>query len=157
MDQLDTKWVSTVASIWIQCTSGSLYTFSIYSSAIKSSQGYDQSTLDTVSVFKDIGASVGVLAGLLYSAVAGDQRRLTGPWVVLLAGAAQSFLGFFLMWASVVGLIPRPPVLAMCFFMFVAAHAAPFFNTCNVVTGVCNFPNYSGTIVGIMKVRLFYF
>jgi hypothetical protein len=153
MDQLDTKWVSTVASIWIQCTSGSLYTFSIYSSALKSSQGYDQSTLDTVSVFKDIGANVGVLAGLLYSAAAGDRRRCSGPWVVLLVGAAQSFLGFFLMWASVVGLIPRPPVPAMCFFMLVAAHASPFFNTCNVVTGVRNFPNYSGTIVGIMKVR----
>ena len=51
--KLDTKWVSTIASIWIQCTSGSLYTFSIYS-VLKSTQAYDQSTLDTVSVFKDM-------------------------------------------------------------------------------------------------------
>lgn len=151
MDRFDSKWVSTAASIWIQCTSGSLYTFSIYSSALKSSQGYDQSTLDTVSVFKDIGANVGVLAGLLYFAATGDRLRRTGPWVVLLAGAVQSFLGFFLMWASVVGLIHRPPLPVMCLFMLVAAHAVTFFNTANVVTGVRNFPNYSGTIVGIMK------
>ncbi|VVA17024.1 PREDICTED: NUCLEAR FUSION DEFECTIVE [Prunus dulcis] len=55
----DSKWVSTVASIWIQCTSGSLYIFSIYSQNLKATQGYDQSTLDTVSVFKDFGANCG--------------------------------------------------------------------------------------------------
>ncbi|CAB4280903.1 unnamed protein product [Prunus armeniaca] len=53
----DSKWVSTVASIWIQCTSGSLY-----SQTLKTTQGYDQSTLDTVSVFKDFGADCGVLS-----------------------------------------------------------------------------------------------
>ncbi|KAF5795514.1 hypothetical protein HanXRQr2_Chr08g0340551 [Helianthus annuus] len=56
------------SSIWIQCTSGSLYTFSFYSSALKSSQGYNQSTLDTISVFKDIGGNFGVLSGLIYTA-----------------------------------------------------------------------------------------
>ena len=152
--KLDTKWVSTIASIWIQSTSGSLYTFSIYSSVLKSTQAYDQSTLDTVSVFKDIGANAGVLSGLLYSSVTtANHRRRTGPWLVHLAGAVQCFLGYFLMWASVVGLIPRPPMAAMCLFMLVAAHAQSFFNTANVVTGVRNFPNYSGTIVGIMKVH----
>ncbi|KAJ0539010.1 hypothetical protein HanRHA438_Chr08g0351981 [Helianthus annuus] len=55
-------------SIWIQCTIGSLYTFSFYSSALKSSQGYNQSTLDTISVFKDIGGNFGVLFGLIYTA-----------------------------------------------------------------------------------------
>ncbi|XVF50207.1 hypothetical protein PTKIN_Ptkin04bG0077600 [Pterospermum kingtungense] len=54
---LNTKWIATAASIWIQCTSGASYTFGIYSSILKSSQSYDQSTLDTVSVFKDIGAN----------------------------------------------------------------------------------------------------
>ncbi|KHN01940.1 hypothetical protein glysoja_043804 [Glycine soja] len=62
---LNSKWGSTVVSIWIQCTSGSLYTFSIYSQTIKSTQRYDQSTLEVVSVSKDIGVNVGVLSGLL--------------------------------------------------------------------------------------------
>ncbi|XP_065615908.1 uncharacterized protein LOC136061710 [Quercus suber] len=151
--KLESKWVSTIASIWIQCTSGSLYTFSIYS-VLKLTQAYDQSMLDTVSVFKDIGANAGVLSGLLYSsATIANHRRRTGLWLVHLAGAVQCFLGYFLMWASVVGLIPRPPMAAMCLFMLVAANAQSFFNTANVVTGVRNFPNYSGTIVGIMKVR----
>ena len=151
---LSTRWIATVASIWIQCSCGSSYTFSIYSSVLKSTQNYDQSTLDTVSVFKDIGANAGVLSGLLYSSVTLNSSSSTflGPWVVHVAGAIQCFLGYFLMWASVVGLIHQPPVPLMCLFMFLAAHSQTFFNTANVVSGVENFPNYGGTIVGIMKV-----
>ncbi|TKY73431.1 NUCLEAR FUSION DEFECTIVE 4 [Spatholobus suberectus] len=146
---LNSKWVSTVASIWIQCTSGSLYTFSIYSQTLKSTQHYDQSTLDIVSVSKDIGTNVGVLSGLLYDFLA--RRTPTGPRLVHFLGSAQCFLGYFLMWAAVAGLFPPVPVPLMCLFMFVAAHGQSFFNTSNVVTGVHNFPNNSGTIVGIMK------
>ncbi|MBA0621207.1 hypothetical protein Godav_006853 [Gossypium davidsonii] len=152
--KLGDKWISTLASIWIQCTSGSLYTFSIYSPILKSTQRYDQSTLDTVSVFKDIGANCGVLSGLLYTFATPSNRRnayFGGPCLVLAAGAIQCFMGYFLIWASVVGLIPRPSVVGMCFFVLLAAHAQTFFNTANVVTAVRNFPDYSGTAVGIMK------
>ncbi|KAJ6760581.1 putative NODULIN-LIKE PROTEIN [Salix purpurea] len=132
MEAINTKWIATVASIWIQSSAGASYTFGIYSSVLKSSQGYDQSTLDTVSVFKDIGANAGILSGLLYSAVTlqNNRRRLGvfgGPWVVLLAGAIQSFLGYFVMWASVVGLIRPLPVAAMCFVTWMAAHAQTFY------------------------------
>lgn len=141
-----TKWTATIASIWIQCTSGSSYCFGIYSSLLKSSQAYDQSTLDSVAFFKDVGANVGLLSGLLYSAS-------SAPWAVHAAGAVQCFLGYFLMWLSVTGAVPRPPVPLMCFYMLLAAHAQTFFNTANVVTAVENFPDHRGTVVGIMKVR----
>ena len=155
MERLSTRWIATVASIWIQCSCGASYTFSIYSSVLKSSQGYDQSTLDTVSVFKDIGANAGILSGLLYASVTlNHSRLLRGPWVVHVAGAIQCFIGYFFMWASVVGLIGRPPVPLMCLFMFLAAHSQTFFNTANVVSGLENFPGYGGTNVGIMKVRV---
>ncbi|TYH42022.1 hypothetical protein ES332_D11G034600v1 [Gossypium tomentosum] len=149
---LNTKWIATAASIWIQCTSGASYTFGIYSPVLKSSQSYDQSTLDTISVFKDIGANAGILSGLLYATVTCRRTRLlTGPWVVHVAGAVQCFVGYFLIWASVVGLIRQPPVPLMCLFMLVAAHAQTFFNTADVVSGVENFHRFGGTIVGIMK------
>lgn len=148
------KWIAAVASIWIQCSCGASYAFGIYSPILKSSQGYDQATLDTVSVFKDIGANAGVISGLLYSAVVSHRSRhwTRQPWVVHLAGSIQCFLGYFMMWVSVKGIIQRPHVGCMCLFMFLAAHAQTFFNTANVVTAVHNFPDYSGTIVGIMKV-----
>ncbi|KAL5980682.1 hypothetical protein ACLOJK_028591 [Asimina triloba] len=147
------KWLATVASIWIQCTSGSSYCFGIYSSILKSSQGYDQSTLDSVAFFKDVGANVGVLSGLLFAAASSSPRG--GPWLVHLAGAVQCLAGYFCMWLAVAGVIPRPPVPVMCLFMFLAAHAQTFFNTGNVVTAVENFPDHRGTAVGIMKVTDF--
>ncbi|KAL1357241.1 hypothetical protein AAHE18_05G242400 [Arachis hypogaea] len=55
------------------------------------------------------------------------------------------------MWAAVVGLIGTPPVWVMCFFAWLGANGQTFLNTTNVVTGLRNFPEYSGTIVGIMK------
>ncbi|KAJ0257349.1 F14 [Hirschfeldia incana] len=154
-----TKWMAMTASIWIQCTLGGSYTFGIYSAILKSSQSYDQSTLDTVSVFKDIGGNVGVLSGLLYTAATFNRRRREsdgregrgGPWVVILVGAVLSFTGYFLIWASVTGLIRQPPVPVMCLFMLIAAQSLTFLNTANVVSSLENFADYGGTAVGIMK------
>ncbi|KAL2459421.1 Nodulin-like/Major Facilitator Superfamily protein [Forsythia ovata] len=150
------RWIAAVASIWIQCSCGASYAFGIYSPLLKSSQNYDQSTLDLISVFKDIGANAGIISGFLYSAIATNRRRhsslcLYGPWVVHATGAIQCFIGYFFIWLAIIGAIPRPEVPVMCLLMFLAAHAQTFFNTANVVTAVQNFPEYSGTIVGIMK------
>lgn len=155
------KWIAAVASIWIQCSCGASYAFGIYSPVLKSTQGYDQSTLDTISVFKDIGANAGILSGVLY-AVCRRQRAsasetltsalLRGPWVVHATGAVQCFVGYFFLWLAVTGSVARPHVAVMCLFMLLAAHAQTFFNTANVVAAVENFPEYSGTVVGIMKV-----
>ncbi|XP_027357127.1 protein NUCLEAR FUSION DEFECTIVE 4-like isoform X2 [Abrus precatorius] len=165
MEWVANRWTGVAAAIWIQWSCGASYTFSIYSPVLKSTQGYDQSTLDTVSVFKDIGANFGVLSGLLYSAVTpynppagvpGSPSKskwasLGGPWVVVAVGAVQCFVGFIFIWASVVGLISPPPVPVMCFFAWLASNGQTFLNTTNVVTGLRNFPQYSGTIIGIMK------
>ncbi|CAF1867098.1 unnamed protein product [Brassica napus] len=155
MEIANTKWVAAAASIWIQSFSGASYTFGIYSSLLKSSQSYDQSTLDTVSVCKDIGANVGILSGLFYTAVAsgrsGNGRFFSGPWVVIFVGLLQWFVGYGFIWMATSGVIERPPVAVMCFFMFLAGHCQPFFNTAIVVTAVRNFSDYGGTAVGIMK------
>ncbi|PKA55293.1 hypothetical protein AXF42_Ash003930 [Apostasia shenzhenica] len=140
------KWAAMLASVWIQCTSGSSYCFGVYSPLLKSSQYYDQSTLDSVAFFKDAGANIGVLSGILYTSFAAR-----GPWVVLAAGAIQCFAGYFMMWLSVIGALPRPPAALMCFYMLLAAHSQTFFNTADVVTAVENFPGSRGTVVGIMK------
>ncbi|XP_060669166.1 uncharacterized protein LOC132800163 [Ziziphus jujuba] len=131
---LSNKWVATVASIWIQCSIGA-YTFGIYSSALNSSQGYDQSTLDTVSVFKDIETNIGVLSGLLHSAIAIKNRpspssatQLGGPWVVHLAGAFQCFVGYFFMWVVVARgfLAPSEAVSIRVYDIFCGGNPANF-------------------------------
>lgn len=109
------------------------------------SQGYSQSTLSSVAFFKDIGANAGILSGLILS-------HLRRPRLILLVGSVLCALGYLLMWASVVGLVPRPPVAAMCVYMLIAAQSQTFFNTADVVTAVENFPESRGTVIGIMKV-----
>ncbi|KAL4199822.1 hypothetical protein AMTRI_Chr03g146710 [Amborella trichopoda] len=139
------RWAMMVAGIWIQCASGSSYTFSIYSSSIKSALSYDQSTLDTIASAKDVGANLGVLSGILYSAVPGS------PWLVHVAGAVQCFVGYLMLWLCVTGRVETPAVWQMCVYMFLASHAQTFFNTADVVTAVRNFPKRRGTAVGLMK------
>ncbi|GAB2221138.1 hypothetical protein Droror1_Dr00012307 [Drosera rotundifolia] len=151
------KWITTASSILIQTTSGTPSTFGIYSSALKSSQSYTQSTLDVVSVFKDLGANLGLLAGLLYTqSIIKDRdhdhhRRRYGPKIVILVGSVLCFVGYFGTWLTVVGVFGRLPVAVVCVFMALAGQSMPFFNTADVVTSVLNFREYSGTAVGIMK------
>ncbi|CAA6653670.1 unnamed protein product [Spirodela intermedia] len=142
-----TKWSATAASIWIQCTSGSIYCFGVYSSLLQSSQGYTRTALNTVALFKDVGGNAGLSSGFLYSSsVAGG-----GPRPVLAVGAVLSFAGFFPIWLAVTGAIPRLPLPLMCLLMFLASNSTTFFNTACVVTAAQNFPDNRGTVVGIMK------
>ena len=52
------KWIATVASKWILCSCGA-NTFGIYSSILKSSQGYDNQR--SMAFFKDFGSNDGFL------------------------------------------------------------------------------------------------
>ncbi|TVU48762.1 hypothetical protein EJB05_00034, partial [Eragrostis curvula] len=142
-----TRWSALAASALIQCCAGSSYCFGVYSPALKASQGYDQSALDAVAFFKDVGANAGVLSGFLAAWAPAGRRR---PWLVLLAGAALCAAGYFPMWLAVAGIAPAPLPL-MCFYMLLAAQAQTFVNTADVVTAVENFPDRRGTVIGIMK------
>lgn len=81
----------------------------------------------TISVFNDIIANICVLSSLLYSYIVVLGRHLVGgPWVVHV----------------------------VCFLsVLLASYMQTFFNTTSVLTGVQNFLNFDGTIVGIMKVH----
>nr|CAB3466637.1 unnamed protein product [Digitaria exilis] len=145
-----TRWSALAAGALIQCFAGSSYCFGIYSPALKASQRYDQSALDAVAFFKDIGANAGVLSGFLAAWAPAGRRR---PWVVLLAGAALCAAGYLPIWLAVAGVAPAPLPL-MCVYMLLAAQAQTFFNTADVVCAVENFPDRRGTVIGIMKAKL---
>ncbi|KAE9461236.1 hypothetical protein C3L33_06816, partial [Rhododendron williamsianum] len=59
------RWFSLFASFLIMAGAGATYLFGVYSKEIKSSLGYDQTTLNLLGFFKDLGANVGVLSGLI--------------------------------------------------------------------------------------------
>ncbi|KAK3422250.1 hypothetical protein EUGRSUZ_G02886, partial [Eucalyptus grandis] len=131
------------ASFLIMAGAGATYLFGVYSKVIKSTLGYDQSTLNLLSSCKDLGANVGVLSGLI--------AEVAPTWLVLLVGSAMNFAGYFLIWLAVTRRIPRPAVWQMCVYICVGANSQNFANTGSLVTCVKNFPESRGIMLGLMK------
>ncbi|KAJ9684701.1 hypothetical protein PVL29_016930 [Vitis rotundifolia] len=136
------RWFVVFASFLIMSAAGATYMFGLYSSTIKSALGYDQTTLNMLSFFKDLGANVGVLSGLI--------NEVTPPGVVLSMGAALNFFGYFMIWLVVSQKIAKPQVWHMCLYICIGANSQPFANTGSLVTCVKNFPESRGVVLGIL-------
>ena len=136
-------WFMVFASFLIMSTAGTPYMFGLYSGAIKSVLGYDQSTLNLISFFKDLGTNVGVISGLI--------AEITPPWVVLAIGAAMNFVGYFMIWLSVTEKVAAPAVWLMCLYICLGANSTAFANTGALVTCVKNYPARRGVVLGILK------
>ncbi|RCV40422.1 hypothetical protein SETIT_9G052200v2 [Setaria italica] len=137
------RWFMVFACLLILSASGATYIFGIYSKVLKSSLGYDQRTLNTLSFFKDLGANVGVLSGLI--------NEVTPPWVVLAMGAAMNLVGYLMIYLAIDGRTARPPVWLMCIYICVGANSQSFANTGALVTCVKNFPESRGIVLGLLK------
>ncbi|OVA19509.1 Nodulin-like [Macleaya cordata] len=137
------RWFMLFAAFLIMSGAGATYVFGIYSKEIKRTLGYDQETLNLLGFFKDFGASVGVLSGLL--------AEVTPTWFVLLVGAAMNFAGYFMVWLAVAGHIPKPKVWQMCIYICIGANSQNFANTGSLVPCVKNFPESRGIMVGLLK------
>ncbi|GAB4857938.1 hypothetical protein Ancab_015843 [Ancistrocladus abbreviatus] len=128
---LSGRFFMVFATIMILSLMGTTYIFGLYSNEIKSALGYDQTTLNLLSFFKDLGTAVGIHAGLI--------MEVTHPWVVLAIGAIINFFGYFMVWLAVIHRI-TPPVWQMCLYICIGANAIGFANTGALVTCVKNFP-----------------
>lgn len=137
------RWFMVFASLLIMAVAGATYMFGLYSSDIKTSFGYDQSTLNLLSFSKDVGGNVGILSGLI--------NEITPPWVVLAIGSIMNFFGYFMIWLAVTGRIPKPQVWQMCLYICIGANSQSFANTGALVTCVKNFPESRGSVLGLLK------
>ncbi|KAK4367076.1 hypothetical protein RND71_014956 [Anisodus tanguticus] len=117
--------------------------FGLYSGDIKSSLGYDQTTLNLLSFFKDLGSNVGVLSGLI--------NEISPPWVVLSIGAVLNFFGYFMIWMAVTKKMSTPKVWLMCVYICIGGNSQSFANTGALVTCVKNFPESRGAVLGLLK------
>ncbi|XP_058075737.1 protein NUCLEAR FUSION DEFECTIVE 4-like [Magnolia sinica] len=137
------RWFMVFGSFLIMSGAGATYIYGIYSSDIKSSMAYNQQTLNTLGFFKDLGANVGILSGLI--------NELIPPWAVLAIGAAMNFTGYFMVWLAVTGRIAHPKVWQMCLYICIGANSQTFANTGALVTCVRNFPESRGIMIGLLK------
>ncbi|KAJ9178051.1 hypothetical protein P3X46_009969 [Hevea brasiliensis] len=140
---LNGRWFSVFASFIIMAGAGATYLFGTYSKVIKATLGYDQKTLNLIGFFKDLGANVGVLSGLI--------AEVTPTWFVLLTGSAMNFVGYFMIWLAVTGKIAKPSVWQMCLYICIGANSQNFANTGALVTCVKNFPESRGVMLGLLK------
>ncbi|XP_006838710.2 uncharacterized protein LOC18429361 [Amborella trichopoda] len=137
------RWFMFFASFLIMSAAGATYIFGVYSEDIKSSLGYTQQNLNTLSFFKDLGANVGVISGLI--------NEVTPPWVVLAMGGVMNLGGYLMIWLAVTDRIPTPKLWHMCVYICVGANSQSFANTGALVTAVKNFPESRGIVLGLLK------
>lgn len=137
------RWFMVFATILIMSAAGATYIFGVYSKDIKESLGYNQQTLNTLSFFKDLGANLGVISGLI--------NEITPPWVVLAMGSVMNLTGYLMIWLAVTGRIARPHVWQMCLYISIGANSQSFANTGALVTLVKNFPESRGVVLGLLK------
>lgn len=116
------RWLVFVAAMWIQSCAGIGYLFGSISPVIKSSLNYNQKQIARLGVAKDLGDSVGFLAGSLC--------EVLPMWGALLVGALQNFIGYGWVWLIVTGRAPVLPLWAVSinlkyslfFFLLVFVH-----------------------------------
>ena len=80
------RWLVLVCAMWIQSCAGIGYLFGSISPIIKTNLKYNQRQIARLGVAKDLGDSVGFLAGSL--------SEILPLWGALLVGAFQNFIGY---------------------------------------------------------------
>ena len=104
---INNRWLVFVAAMWIQSCAGIGYLFGSISPVIKSSLNYNQKELARLGVAKDLGDSVGFIAGYL--------SEMLPLWAALLVGAVQNLVGYGWVWLIVTGRAPILPLWAVSF------------------------------------------
>jgi Nodulin-like len=140
---VQSRWFMVFTCLLIMAASGATYIFSIYSKDIKTTLGYNQQTLNTLSFFKDFGSNVGILSGLI--------NEVMPPWVVLYMGAAMNLFGYLMIYLAITGRVAAPRLWMMCLYICIGANSQSFANTGALVTCVKNFPESRGTVLGLLK------
>lgn len=136
-------WVGLAAAVWVQVAAGSAYCFPLYSHSLKSVLGYNQRTLTMLGVANDIGENFGMVPGVLCNRFP--------PWLVLLIGAAASFLGYGVLWLAVSQTVTGLPYWVLWIALCIATNSSAWLGTGVLVTNMRNFPVSRGTVAGILK------
>ncbi|EEF51772.1 protein NUCLEAR FUSION DEFECTIVE 4 [Ricinus communis] len=137
------RWLVFVCAMWVQSCAGIGYLFGSISPVIKSSMGYNQREVAMLGVAKDLGDSIGFVAGALC--------EVLPIWAILLIGVFQNFVGYGLLWLIVIQKLPALPLWVLCVAVFVGTNGETYFNTAALVSCVQNFPKSRGPVVGILK------
>lgn len=99
---VNNRWLVFVSAMWIQSCAGIGYLFGSISPVIKSEMGYNQRQIALLGVAKDLGDSIGFVAGSLV--------EILPVWCINLIGVVQNFVGYGLVWLIVTNRLPALPL-----------------------------------------------
>ncbi|XP_038895749.1 uncharacterized protein LOC120083913 [Benincasa hispida] len=137
------RWFSLFASFLVMTGAGSFFLFPHFSKDIKETLKCDQTTLNKIGFYKDLGSNVGIISALL--------GGILPSWCLLVLSSAVNFIGHFKIWEAVTGKVVRPTVEYFCFYFAVGGNSQTLANTVVLVTCVKNFPERRGVILGLLK------
>ena len=101
------RWLVFVCAMWVQSCAGIGYLFGSISPVIKSTMGYDQRQVALLGVAKDLGDSIGFIAGSLC--------EVLPIWGLMLIGVVQNFVGYGVVWLVVTKKLPSLPLWVVSF------------------------------------------
>uniref|UniRef100_A0A7I4CEF7 Nodulin-like domain-containing protein n=1 Tax=Physcomitrium patens TaxID=3218 RepID=A0A7I4CEF7_PHYPA len=137
------RWLVLVASIWLQACAGIGYIFGSISPVIKTNLNLNQRQLNRLGVAKDLGDSVGLLAGFL--------SDWLPSWGLILVGLLHNCIGYGWVWLIVIRRVATPPFAVVCLLIALGTNGETYFNTAALVSSVRTFSHYRGPVVGILK------
>ncbi|CAK0743532.1 hypothetical protein CVIRNUC_001477 [Coccomyxa viridis] len=142
------KWYSLVAAIFLQLMGGLCYTFSLYSSSLKTALNVDQPSLEFIASCLLSGGYFSWIPGLAYDAL--RHRHKFAPRFIAAGGCAVHFVGYFAVWATAKGIVQMPFWLLAAFALCGSA-AVVFFDAAAIVCSMRNFPTERGNTAGTLK------
>eukprot|EP00250_Pteridium_aquilinum_P031241 c43291_g1_i1 orf=445-2472(+) len=137
------RWLVLAVSLWLQACAGVGYAFGSYSPLVKSKLGYSQQQITILGIAKDLGASIGIIAGSL--------NDIIPTWCLVAIGALHNLIGYGWVWLIVTDRASVLPIWAVCILIFIGTNGEVYFNTATLVTSVRNFPKSRGHVVGLLK------
>lgn len=104
---VNNRWLVFVCAMWVQSWAGIGYLFGSISPVIKSAMGYNQRQVAMLGVAKDLGDSIGFVAGSLC--------EVLPIWGIMLIGVVQNFVGYGVVWLVVTQKLPSLPLWVVSF------------------------------------------
>eukprot|EP00976_Prorocentrum_cordatum_P015808 316900-Prorocentrum_minimum.AAC.2 len=128
--------------------SGHPYGFGVFAGPLKHSLGCTQRQLNYISSIGNLGAYIGIFAGLSCDKF--------GPSLTAIIGSVIALVGYLLLWGVVAtDALPNlrePWIVALLFAL--ACQSSSWLDTAGVSANLKNFPGQRGRVVGLLKTGL---
>ncbi|KAJ7557404.1 hypothetical protein O6H91_05G125500 [Diphasiastrum complanatum] len=136
------RWLGLAAAMIMMSCGGLNYAYGVYSEHMKEKLHYSQEQIDDIGAAKDLGQILSLISGLLYN--------LYPPWATVVIGAGMHFIGYNMVWLTLLGKT-SPSFWLLCLYFALGNGGDGWIDTACIMTSLQNFKEHRGTAMGILK------